>query len=241
MKEGLEFLAEKLFVVVDDNRPFISLMRSMLAEIGVRNVVDFASADGVLDFLKLHHVDLMFADLVMPKVNGFQLAHQIRHSAEVINHVMPIIMVTGHADARNIITAIKAGIDEVLVKPARPKDVHDKIVKAFASPRVYIKTRSGYFGPDRRRRQDPLYSGPERRKAQDHEVLTFTGLKHVNDVKPADWGSFSDSSRAETARADAARIEAERSRRLSEVAKASPVFAPPADGWMEEVLSLIHI
>ncbi|ODN71840.1 response regulator [Methylobrevis pamukkalensis] len=171
----------KQIILIDDNRTFSSLMRSVLWEFGFRDIIDFENPDDAIEMMKTTFVDVCFLDLMMPGTNGFRVADRIRHNSELRNRMLPIIMVTGHADRTNIQRAINHGIDEVLVKPIRPKFVYQRLMGVLEKPRVYIKTRSGYFGPDRRRRKDPNYIGPERRKVDDHEVLTSTGFVHVRE------------------------------------------------------------
>ncbi len=177
MVTGLESLTEKTVVVVDDNRAFLRLMRSILTEFGVKDIVDFDSAGPVISYLESHKVSALFLDLVMAGTNGLALAQEIRHAPKLRNRIMPIIMVTGHADVTNLQAAIYSGVDEMLVKPVRPRDIRDKLLSVIHQPRLYIKTRSGYFGPDRRRRQDPLYRGSERRLKNDVDVVTDAPLK----------------------------------------------------------------
>ena len=59
------------------------------------------------------------------------------------------------------------GVDDFLAKPVRPIDVHNRMVAVLDRPRKYIKTGSGYFGPDRRRSNNKAYMGPDRRKKDD--------------------------------------------------------------------------
>jgi FixJ family two-component response regulator len=80
------------------------------------------------------------------------------------NCYLPIIMLTGHAERSAVETARDAGVNEFLTKPVSAEKLYSKIHTLIETPRVFV--RSGdYFGPDRRRRQNPKYKGPERRKA----------------------------------------------------------------------------
>jgi hypothetical protein len=48
----------------------------------------------------------------------------------------------------------------------RPVDLYNRLVSLIERPRRFVKA-PGYFGPDRRRRQDPRYSGPWRRSTDE--------------------------------------------------------------------------
>ncbi len=171
MSDDVDLIADMSIVVVDDSRNFLKLVTSILRNFGIKDCISFDDPVQVIDFLEINTVDCLVTDLVMPKMNGFELANRIRHSREVVNRRIPIIMVTGHANRENISRAINSGIDEVLVKPFRPNDLRKRLYAIAASPRRYIKTSNGYFGPDRRRSRDKAYFGPDRRLVEDVDTI----------------------------------------------------------------------
>jgi DNA-binding response OmpR family regulator len=71
-------------------------------------------------------------------------------------------MVTAYSERRRVIDAINAGVDEFLVKPVRAVDVANRVNAIIERRRPFVQA-DGYFGPDRRRRDDPHYTGPLRR------------------------------------------------------------------------------
>jgi len=173
-EEQVSQLAEHIdrtLVLVDDSARFLMLVKGMLREFGFETVYDFTDPREAFLFATRRHVDLIMTDLAMEPINGFQFADRVRHADVIVNRVVPIILLTGHAGRKNIQNAIVHGIDEVLVKPLSARHLHDRLLAVFDKPRVYIKTPSGYFGPDRRRRNDPHYRGPERRKADAAEMI----------------------------------------------------------------------
>ncbi|MEZ5841734.1 MAG: response regulator [Hyphomicrobiales bacterium] len=170
-------LHEKLHVLLlDDNRNFLSILRAVLRDVGIRNVAEYVSPTEALKYLEHASVNIAFVDLVMPEMNGFEFADRVRHSSETANPFMPIVMITGHADRAIVGQAINHGIDELLVKPLRPRHLHERLNAVISKPRRYIRTKSGYFGPDRRRRQDPEYRGPERRLEESGQTIKHPGV-----------------------------------------------------------------
>ncbi len=87
----------------------------------------------------------------------------IRNRDDSPNCYVPIIMLTGHAEKTTVELARDAGVHEFLAKPVSATKLFEKIKNIIENPRVFIRT-SDYFGPDRRRNQDPDFQGPERRK-----------------------------------------------------------------------------
>lgn len=146
MADYTDLIADMTIAVVDDNRNFLKLVRSILRNFGVKDCTVFDDPVDALTYLEIHAVDCVITDLVMPKMNGFQLAHRIRHSTVIPNRLLPLIMVTGHANRANVAKAVQSGIDEVLVKPFRPTDMQKRLISIASNPRRYIRTPAGFVG-----------------------------------------------------------------------------------------------
>ncbi|WP_370674794.1 response regulator [Pleomorphomonas sp. PLEO] len=171
MPKLTEFIARTI-IIVDDSPRFRRFVAGMLNEFGFRNVHEFSSTDQAFEFLTNRHVDLVMSDLGMEPMDGFAFADRIRHGGAIINRMVPILLMTGHASRQNVQKAVMAGIDEIAVKPMSSNYLAERLLTVFGRPRVYVKTGSGYFGPDRRRRNDPTYRGPERRSGQSAEIVS---------------------------------------------------------------------
>jgi two-component system chemotaxis response regulator CheY len=162
---GEQHYANKSAIVLDDNPQMRGILRSILAQMGFPSIAEFSEPVSTHRYLQSHHVDVAVLDLVLNStMDGLDLALSIRHDPMIVNPTMPIILVTGYADAAVIDQVINYGVDEVVTKPLRARDLMARVEKTILRPRPYIRTPSGYFGPDRRRRIDPMYSGPERRQ-----------------------------------------------------------------------------
>ena len=71
-------------------------------------------------------------------------------------------MITGHSTMARVNEARDAGVSEFLAKPLTARGVIERLHQAIENPRTFVRTED-YFGPDRRRRDDPAYTGPRRR------------------------------------------------------------------------------
>lgn len=171
MHKLTDFLARTI-IVVDDSPRFRRFVVGMLNEFGFRNVREFSGSEEAFQFLTTQHVDLVMSDLGMEPSDGFVFADRIRHGGSIVNRMVPILLMTGHASRQNVQKAVMSGIDEIAVKPMSSSYLAERLMTVFGRPRVYVKTGSGYFGPDRRRRNDPTYRGPERRSGQPAEILS---------------------------------------------------------------------
>ncbi len=179
---------DRTIVAVDPNPKFLRLLRMMLRDLGFQYVYEFTDPREAFLFTTRVHVDVVISELAMKPFDGFQLADKIRHADVVVNRVVPIILATGLAGRKHILAAISHGIDEVLVRPFSARQLHDRLVAVLDKPRVYIKTPSGYFGPDRRRQNDPRYHGPERRKKAEAVVIDDTALNEMREAQRRKYG-----------------------------------------------------
>lgn len=152
-------------IVLDDNPQMRAILRSILNGMQIRDVTEYSEPLPVLEHLQTHHVDVAILDLVLQgDVDGLRLSKAIRYDSKIVNPTVPIVMVTGYASLNVIDQAINNGVDELVTKPLRARDLMARVEKVVNRPHAYIQTPSNYFGPDRRRRENPGFHGPNRRK-----------------------------------------------------------------------------
>lgn len=156
-------LARIKFLVVDDNLHAIDLVKTMLRGFGVDQVVEAQTIADAKKALKAGPFDIVILDYLMGEEEGVTLARHIRRDPASPSPFIPIIMLTGHADRNRVMAARDAGVNEFCVKPFTPADLMKRIMAVIEHPRPFVRSDS-YFGPDRRRMNDPKYKGPERRK-----------------------------------------------------------------------------
>jgi CheY-like chemotaxis protein len=150
-------------LLVDDNHHMRLLLTEILRAIGVREVVEATNGAEALQALRNNPIDIVMTDLAMQPMDGIDLVRRLR-GGDSPNPMVPVIMITGHSTLRQVAEARDAGVTEFLSKPVTARGVIERINRVVEHPRPFVKTGS-YFGPDRRRRDDPNYPGPYRRLA----------------------------------------------------------------------------
>lgn len=150
-------------LVVDDNQHMRILVRSILITLGIRNITEAEEGTDALKLMKTMDADIVICDWQMSPMDGITFTKMVRQSEASENIYVPIIMLTGHTEIERVLTARDAGVNEFLAKPVSAKKVYQRIKMILESPRQFIRTKE-YFGPDRRRRDDPSYQGEERRR-----------------------------------------------------------------------------
>ncbi len=105
----------KILVVDDESR-----MRKLVRDFLVKNnyeVVEAADGQQALDlFFEKNNIDLVILDVMMPKLDGWQVCREIRAYSKV-----PIIMLTAKSDERDELLGFELGVDEYISKPFSPK------------------------------------------------------------------------------------------------------------------------
>ncbi|MCI6553631.1 MAG: response regulator transcription factor [Lachnospiraceae bacterium] len=105
----------KILVVDDESR-----MRKLVKDFLVKNNYDvLEAADGseALDiFFRQKGIALIILDVMMPKMDGWQVCREIRAYSKV-----PIIMLTAKGDERDELQGFQLGVDEYISKPFSPK------------------------------------------------------------------------------------------------------------------------
>lgn len=150
------------FLIVDDNAHAINLVKAMLRGFGSDRLDDAQTIDAAKQRMRANPADIVILDYMMGQEEGVTFARWLRNDPDSPNQMVPIILLTGHADVTRVMAARDAGVNEFCIKPVTPADLMKRIVLVINNPRAFVRSAT-YFGPDRRRRDDPTYQGPERR------------------------------------------------------------------------------
>jgi CheY-like chemotaxis protein len=151
-------------LLVDDNHHARILLTEILRALDVRHVFEAADGAEALEIMRTQAIDIVMTDLAMQPVDGIEFVRQVRNAPDSVDPMIPVIMVTGHSTIRRVAEARDVGVTEFLSKPITARGVIERITRVVDYPRPFVRT-ADYFGPDRRRRDDPNYDGPRRRRS----------------------------------------------------------------------------
>jgi len=120
-------------LVVDDMAAMRKILKTLLAQLGYKNVDEAEDGKQALEILKQspNKYGLVITDWNMPNMTGIELVQAIR-SDEKLKH-LPILMVTAEAKKENVLMAIKAGVNNYIVKPFTAETLKEKMEKIFSS------------------------------------------------------------------------------------------------------------
>lgn len=118
----------KSALVVDDYSAVRKTVKDILAGLEVR-VDEAENGLAALEILKSKNFDMIFSDLVMPEMDGFELTEAVKTNPR-LRH-MPVVIISTHADAKYTFRAFKLGADDYLTKPPSPEMVKVVLGRMF--------------------------------------------------------------------------------------------------------------
>ena len=109
-------MEKRKILVVDDESRMRKLVRDFLTKQGFE-VLEAGDGEAALDiFYADKDIALLILDVMMPKMDGWQVCREIRSHSKV-----PIIMLTAIGDERDELLGFELGVDEYISKPFSPK------------------------------------------------------------------------------------------------------------------------
>jgi len=108
---------QALVLVVDDNEMNRDMLSRRLERQGYRSIV---AEDGVqaLEILPQHPFDLILLDIMMPRMNGYEVLEKVK--ADPTARHIPIIMISAVDDLDSVVKCVEMGADDYLFKPFNP-------------------------------------------------------------------------------------------------------------------------
>jgi two-component system, chemotaxis family, chemotaxis protein CheY len=118
-------------LIVDDFATMRKVVRNLLKQVGYEGIVEAEDGVMALKALKSQKIDVIVSDWNMPNMSGLELLKAVRADAELAR--TPFLMVTAEALQDNVLTAVKAGVSNYIVKPFTAEVLNEKIKKITES------------------------------------------------------------------------------------------------------------
>jgi CheY-like chemotaxis protein len=126
-------------LVVDDEPTLVRLMEFILAKHGHKMLVATNGAEA-LDVIRNERPDLILLDIMMPRIDGYEVAKTVRADPELCT--IPIVMLSAKAQDQDIRRGLEVGVDEYITKPFAPEQlVH--IVNEYLAKRQTLSSLAG--------------------------------------------------------------------------------------------------
>ncbi|MEE8432648.1 MAG: response regulator [Candidatus Desulfatibia sp.] len=119
-------------LVVDDYQKMRQGLCATLKPLDL-NISEASNGVEALKALRQDKFDVVFTDLVMPEMDGFELCEEIRKTPEWAD--MPIVVISTHYDSRYIVKALRQGADDYIPKPVEPETVK-RVLDRILTPTI---------------------------------------------------------------------------------------------------------
>lgn len=116
-------------LLVEDNRDNREIYRTIL-EYGGHNVIEAVNGAEALPLARNGHPDVIVMDVNMPVMGGIEATRRLKDDSAT-RHI-PIVIVSAHTLARDILSAMEAGADAYLTKPCEPRKVLAEVERLTA-------------------------------------------------------------------------------------------------------------
>lgn len=112
-------------LIADDEKDIIKLMRLYLEKDDII-VIEAYDGDMALQIVNRDAIDLVVVDIMMPKMNGFELIKQIRQNSNI-----PILVISARVQSSDKIFGLELGADDYITKPFDAMEVTARVKAAL--------------------------------------------------------------------------------------------------------------
>jgi len=179
-------------LVVEDDRTIARFVELELVHAGYR-VDKVADGTAALEAIESDPPDLVVLDLMLPGVDGLEVAKRVRASG----HRMPILMLTARSETKDVVSGFESGADDYLRKPFEIPELLSRIaalLKRTAHERTGQPLKASGVEIDVESRRATLHGEPLDLTAKEFDLLAYL-VANAGTVIPRDkilaavWGS----------------------------------------------------
>ncbi|STP11118.1 two-component system response regulator [Helicobacter cinaedi] len=125
---NLNALSKLTILYAEDDNDTANLT-SLVLEDYVGRLLVAKNGQEALNLFKLHKVDLVITDILMPKMNGIELIDAIRTSST--HPDVPVVITTAHTETKYLLDAIRLRVDGYILKPINVEELLHALDKAI--------------------------------------------------------------------------------------------------------------
>lgn len=113
-------------LIVDDSSTMRRIIKNTLQRLGYEDILEAEHGLQAWEILdSIDGIKVLITDWNMPEMNGLDLVKKVRADGRFSD--IPIIMVTTEGGKAEVITALKAGVNNYIVKPFTPQVLKEKL------------------------------------------------------------------------------------------------------------------
>lgn len=142
-------------LIVDD----VELNLDVLGKILTRSGISYETADtGLIALEMLHEKEFsaLITDIIMPYMDGYQLAKNVREQEYMTGKRIPIIAITGMDLARDRENSEAVGIDQIIAKPVLQRDLLESLGRWYKLDSIEIVDHDARGAPEKAHPEEPI-------------------------------------------------------------------------------------
>ena len=109
-------------LIADDEKEIVRLLRMYLESDDI-TVLEAGDGQQAVDIVRDNHIDLVLVDIMMPKMDGYQVIKQIRQQGKYI----PVMVISAKVTLSDRVLGMDIGADDYITKPFEPLEVAAKV------------------------------------------------------------------------------------------------------------------
>lgn len=135
-------------LVVDDDESNRFMLSQRLRQLGFPHVIEVASGEAALAYVRRATPDLVLLDVMMPGIDGVQVLQALRKEGRLSE--LPVLMVSAHDDLEVAARCIELGAEDYLAKPIQVPMLRARVAAVLEKRRLRAVERSflTHFDPD---------------------------------------------------------------------------------------------
>ncbi len=111
-------MTPKSILIVDDEENILELVELHLRKEGY-TVYKASTGEEALGVLRIHRVDLIVLDLMLPGMDGLEVCRRIKKNDELMS--VPVLMLSARSEETDIVVGLELGADDYVTKPFLPR------------------------------------------------------------------------------------------------------------------------
>ena len=118
---------EHVIITVDDSSTMRRIIKNTLQRLGFSSILEAGNGIEALEVMAKNKIDMIVTDWNMPEMDGLTFVKTVRQKEQ--SKDTPILMITTEAAKEDILTALRSGVNNYVVKPFTPDTLQEKVFK----------------------------------------------------------------------------------------------------------------
>ena len=131
-------------LIADSNLYMRKLSRSMLLNLGARQIHEAADGVAALESVRNNNPDVLLINWNLFALDGFEVVRIIR-SYDFPKPDIPIVLMTDSSSVSRIVEALQIGVHEILLKPFSPLMLEQRLKSILTMPRPMVRSQGRYI------------------------------------------------------------------------------------------------